>query len=147
MIKLYKNNGFLGFYKGFNSTILTRSGTFAYFGGQEYANVYLKSKHPERGLNNFEQFMTGGFAGTCYWLSIYPLDVIKNRMMSQPDIIPKKYPTILSCIKHIYQVDGIKGYFRGFVPCALRTFPANGTTFLALKLLLDFLHRFDDNFK
>jgi hypothetical protein len=61
MVKLVKNNGYLALFKGFNSTILTRSGAFAYFGGQEYANRYFLKKHPEKGLTNFEQFLSGGF--------------------------------------------------------------------------------------
>jgi solute carrier family 25 (mitochondrial carnitine/acylcarnitine transporter), member 20/29 len=78
-----------------------------------------------------------------YWMSIYPLDVVKNRMMSQPDTKPLKYPNVISCFKSIYQIDGIKGFFRGFVPCALRTFPANGSTWLALKFIKDYLDRLD----
>ena len=67
MIKLIKNNGIIGgLYKGFVPTILTRSGSSAYFGGQEYASLYFKNRHPNKPLTNMEQFLTGGFAGTWY---------------------------------------------------------------------------------
>ena len=66
--------------------------------------------------------------------------------MSQPDSKIRKYPTVLSCWKHIWKVDGLKGFTRGFVPCALRTLPANGATWVALKLARDFLEKFDGYF-
>ena len=84
--------------------------------------------------------------GTCYWIFAFPFDVVKNRMMSQPDSKIRKYPTVLSCWKHIWKVDGLKGFTRGFVPCALRTLPANGATWVALKLARDFLEKFDGYF-
>lgn len=55
----------------------------------------------------------------------------------------RKYPTVWSCFKSIWKVDGIKGFYRGFVPCALRTFPANGATWIALAYTQDLLAKLD----
>lgn len=147
--KLIKNNGILGLYKGFTSTVLTRINAFGYFGGQEYAKQYFvkRSGNVDYKLNSLEQFICGGVAGVCYWTTAFPFDVVKNRMMSQPDITPRKYPTVWSCVKHIYQVDGIKGFGRGFVPCAMRTLPANGITWLTLAWVTDILHKLDPIFE
>jgi len=140
--KLIKNNGIIhGMYNGFLSTVMTRWNCWAYFGGYEVGRNYFLKKNGK--ITNFEQFLVGGFAGTTYWMIALPFDTVKNRMMSQPDVKPRKYPTVWSCWKIIWKVDGLKGFFKGFTPCLLRTFPANGSTFLALKITNEFLSYFD----
>jgi hypothetical protein len=36
-------------------------------------------------------FVSGGFAATTLWCVAFPTDLIKNRMMSQPDVKPRRY--------------------------------------------------------
>jgi solute carrier family 25 (mitochondrial carnitine/acylcarnitine transporter), member 20/29 len=143
--KLVKNNGPSGLYKGLPSTLMTRVHCWAYFSGQEACRQYFVSKSGKENytLTVGEQFLTGGAAGTCYWLFAFPFDVVKNRMMSQADLKERKYPTVWSCWKHIWKVDGIKGFTRGFIPCALRTLPANGATWVVLKEMKEILEKFD----
>eukprot|EP00761_Pharyngomonas_kirbyi_P003337 gb/GECH01003341.1/.p1 GENE.gb/GECH01003341.1/~~gb/GECH01003341.1/.p1 ORF type:complete len:331 (+),score=89.64 gb/GECH01003341.1/:1-993(+) len=146
--KLIKNNGmFHGPFKGFTATIMTRASVASYFGGYELSTRWMRSKKQginktDSGtttLNSLEKFLCGGLAGTCYWLTAFPFDVVKNRISSQPDVVPLKYPSTRSCFRHIYQKEGIAGFWRGFVPCALRTFPANGATFVAFALVMECL--------
>jgi len=145
MRKLIRNNGvFRGLYNGLLPTIMTRMNCWAYFGGQEFARDYYIKKYGK--ITNSQQFITGGFAGTVYWIIAFPFDVVKNRIMSQPDVKPLKYPTVWSCWKQIYQVDGWRGFTRGFIPCAMRTVPANGLTFLALKMATDGLEYLEVKF-
>ena len=57
--------------------------------------------------------------------------MIKNRIMSQPDSRPLQYPSIVSCARQIYRAEAVRGFYRGFLPCILRSFPANGCALLA----------------
>jgi len=72
----------------------------------------------------------------CLWIFALPADCVKNRMMSQRDVIPRPYPTLFSCIQHIRRVEGLSGFYRGWIPCALRAFPTNGAAFVAAEFAL-----------
>lgn len=39
----------------------------------------------------------------------------------------------------VYRKDGIKGYYRGFVPCVLRAFPANAAALFMFERTLSLL--------
>jgi solute carrier family 25 carnitine/acylcarnitine transporter 20/29 len=39
----------------------------------------------------------------------------------------------------IYQTEGIKGFYKGFTPCLIRSIPANSSAFLAMELILNHL--------
>eukprot|EP01112_Ceratiomyxa_fruticulosa_P023969 TRINITY_DN944_c0_g2_i1.p1 TRINITY_DN944_c0_g2~~TRINITY_DN944_c0_g2_i1.p1 ORF type:complete len:310 (-),score=44.46 TRINITY_DN944_c0_g2_i1:78-1007(-) len=137
--QLIRNNGVIGgMYKGWFATVLQRTSLWAYFGGYELARRVLP-KREDGTLGVGASFLAGGAAGTGFWLTNYPFDVIKNRLMSQPDVKPRKYDGVIDCAKKIYKVDGIKGFFRGFTPTALRTFPANGATMITFNLAMRFL--------
>lgn len=56
--------------------------------------------------------------------------------MSQPDVKPRKYDTILECIKKVTATEGIKGWFRGFIPGLLRAFPTNGAALVVTEFML-----------
>ena len=78
----------------------------------------------------------GGTAGCCYWLTCYPIDVVKNKLMAQSDAKPI-YKSTSDCIKQIWKQEGYRGFFVGFSPCLIRSFPANGRykhVFLLLSL-------------
>jgi hypothetical protein len=36
--------------------------------------------------------VAGGLSGFCYWLSCYPMDVIKNKIQAAPDTKVPLYP-------------------------------------------------------
>jgi solute carrier family 25 carnitine/acylcarnitine transporter 20/29 len=63
--------------------------------------------------------------------------------MAQPmldsNVKTLKYPSIRSCIRHVLAVDGIRGFYKGYVPALLRSFPTNGAALLvfdsAMKIL------------
>ena len=54
-----------------------------------------------------------------------PIDVVKNKLMAQSDAKPI-YKSTSDCIKQIWKQEGYRGFFVGFSPCLIRSFPANG---------------------
>ena len=83
--------------------------------------------------------ISGGVAGTCFWLSNYPIDVIKNRIQASPDVKPPLYDGFVDCARKIYRKEGWRGFTRGLSVCLIRSLPANATTFLFLEIARKFL--------
>lgn len=62
-------------------------------------------------------------------------------MLAQPDApkAQRQYKSVVDCAQQIYARDGFKGFYRGFVPCLLRSAPTNGISFLAFELAMQYL--------
>jgi len=131
-----RNNGILGLYKGFSGTILFRSFVSVYFTSYEMCMQLLAPAQLATPLKNF---IAGGSAATALWLIAYPTDVIKNRLMAQPDVKPYLYNGVVDCVKKIYAKEGAIGFYRGFAPCIIRSFPANGAAFLSFEFVMRIL--------
>ena len=84
-------------------------------------------------------FVSGGMGANCLWLVAFPSDTVKNRMMAQADVKPRRWPTVRSCARHLWRTEGLKGFYRGFLPCLLRSFPTNGAAFVAAETVLSIL--------
>lgn len=71
-------------------------------------------------------FWAGGLSAQTFWLASFPFDVIKQRIMTDSlDKDKGRYKSWLQVWLSVWRQDGIKGYYRGFVPCFLRAFPTN----------------------
>lgn len=59
-----------------------------------------------------------------YWLPIFPFDTIKSTLQTD-NINPtqRKYKGLVHCASIMYKTGGIGAFYRGFVPCLLRSFP------------------------
>lgn len=137
--QLIKNNGIFGLYKGMSGSMIFRTFIAFYFTSyfiyKQQMNIYYNDVLPASLIN----FISGGMAANTFWTFALPADCIKNRMMAQPDVIPRLYPTVMTCVKAIWTVEGIGGFYRGIVPCALRSFPTNGAAFMTAELVLKYL--------
>ncbi|KAI8904199.1 mitochondrial carrier domain-containing protein [Powellomyces hirtus] len=122
--QLIRNNGIRGLYKGLSACLLFRSFFWVLWGSYEiYTQLLTSSSYVP---SNMIPFLAGGAAANTFWTISFPADVLKQRMMTQPDTYPRKYPTLLSCIQQTWRTEGVRGFYRGFVPCFLRSFPTNG---------------------
>ena len=52
--------------------------------------------------------VAGGIAGLAYWISIYPIDVVKSCIQSS------EKQSYMSVFRQLY---GTSGFFRGIFPC------------------------------
>eukprot|EP01084_Bolivina_argentea_P249618 417953_1 len=134
--QLIRNNGFTGLYKGMTGSLLFRSFIGIYFTSYVVIKAFFNDKFGETLPAPFINFISGGNAATCFWIFALPFDCVKNRMMSQRDLHPRPYPNVLSCLKCIYTVEGFTGFYRGWIPCAIRSFPTNGAAFVAAEFAL-----------
>eukprot|EP01024_Parvocaulis_polyphysoides_P000684 TRINITY_DN1017_c0_g2_i2.p1 TRINITY_DN1017_c0_g2~~TRINITY_DN1017_c0_g2_i2.p1 ORF type:complete len:358 (-),score=33.30 TRINITY_DN1017_c0_g2_i2:218-1258(-) len=131
--------GILGLFKGLNATLLREMpGNALYFGGYEGSKMYFAHI---RGLNSVNELdplslmIAGGIGGVAFWGVVYPTDVWKSRIQVD-DYHKPKYSGIIDCAQKVLKEEGIKGWYKGYMPCLMRSFPANAITFVVYELVI-----------
>jgi solute carrier family 25 (mitochondrial carnitine/acylcarnitine transporter), member 20/29 len=133
--RIVRSHGIGGLYSGFTSSLAFRSFFFFWWGSYDIFSKAFKRTSVSEPIGDF---LAGGLSAQVFWLGAFPLDAIKARIMTDSmggrlgDGVPK-YDSMRSAARSIYQQGGLKGFYRGFVPCFLRAFPANGTALLAFE--------------
>jgi solute carrier family 25 carnitine/acylcarnitine transporter 20/29 len=132
---VYRKDGLSrGIYRGFQPTVLCRMSNYAYFGSYIYFTDMVKKQ------NMYHKYISpiciGGVSGIVYWMSCYPMDVIKNTMQGSRF---KEHRNMVSIVQYIYTTKGIYGFTRGFLPCILRSFPANAAAFTGYEITIQML--------
>jgi len=94
-------------------------------------------KEENRKISNVIIYMiSGGIAGVGSVSITYPTDVIRRRLHLQGfDKNVPKYDGIIDCIRKIYKVEGIYGYYRGLGACYMKLFPAVSIQFTIMEYL------------
>jgi len=121
--KIYSQHGLRGLYHGLGSTLLFRTFFFFWWGSYDlFTDYFNKNTNLSTPMVNF---FAGGLSAQMFWITSYPSDVVKQRIMTD-ELGPKRqFPRWRDAAKQIYRERGLAGYWRGFVPCFLRAFPAN----------------------
>ncbi|CCH59086.1 hypothetical protein TBLA_0B02440 [Henningerozyma blattae CBS 6284] len=78
----------------------------------------------------------GALSGTCLWLMVYPIDVIKSVIQTDTLKNPKYKNSMLVATKQLYAKGGLSSFFKGFTPTMLRAAPANAATFATFELAM-----------
>ncbi|KAI0096063.1 mitochondrial carrier [Nemania sp. FL0031] len=134
--KIYGAHGVRGVYKGLAATLLFRAFFFFWWGSYDVFSRLLRER------TNLSapavNFWAGGVSAQVFWLTSYPSDVVKQRIMTDPmggklnDGTPR-FRNWKEAAQAVYREGGVKGYWRGFVPCFLRAFPANAMALVAFE--------------
>lgn len=130
----------MGAYQGIIPTLWRNApANAAWYGVYEWArNAQLKEGQSKSSLSNLQVVIAGGAGGLAYWLSIYPIDVIKSTIQSDhTDPKQRKYHGMLDASRKIMVEHGAPGFFRGIAPCLARAIPANAATFVAYEKVMD----------
>lgn len=136
-------NGVRGPFQGLSATLLRNIpanavyfGSFECFKGLACDRYNCKSSD----LSVPALFGMGGLAGSLYWALLFPADVIKSKMQS--DSIAKgerTYKTIAGSVRSLYKEGGMGVFYRGFVPCMLRSTPANGIMLMTVDKVRNYI--------
>jgi len=118
MRKIYRKDGFRGFYKGLHVNLMQVPMAQVYLSVFESSKQYLSKHHPKLGVDA-TFFIAGGTASTVAQSIATPLDVIAqyqqvrtaSNVASNENITSQRTFTI---VKQLFQTDGIKGFYRGF---------------------------------
>ncbi|KAI0036126.1 mitochondrial carrier domain-containing protein [Vararia minispora EC-137] len=80
---------------------------------------------------------SGATGGLAYWLSSYPLDVVKSRVqLRETPPVGRPWTYIAAELRAIIAESGFSGLFRGLTPSCLCSIPAAGSTFAAYELTI-----------
>ncbi|KAI1125141.1 mitochondrial carrier [Nemania abortiva] len=134
--KIYGAHGVRGVYKGLAATLLFRSFFFFWWGTYDIFSRLLRERTSlsAPAVN----FWAGGLSAQVFWLTSYPSDVVKQRIMTDPmggklnDGTPR-FRNWREAAQAVYREGGARGFWRGFLPCFLRAFPANAMALVAFE--------------
>ena len=128
---IIRNEGISGLYKGWGITcaraaILTGSQLGTYDSVKN--NIFINTFNIEEGfLLHFFSAMTAAVAAVT---ACNPLDVVKTRYMADKIGL---YKNPVHCIVHTYQVDGVKGFMKGWTPAYIRLGPHSVASFILIE--------------
>ena len=142
----FRINGALAPFQGFSATVLRNTPAFSvYFGSFEiFKDTFSEQLGCARkDLPVTHIFAAGGLAGVLYWGGLYPFDIIKSTIQSD-SMVPKErtFTTVPQTIGKLYADGGLIRFYRGFVPCILRSVPANGAMLLTVDIVSDILKKY-----
>jgi hypothetical protein len=149
VIRIYKYEGFAGFYSGLSATLCVAVPSFS-ISYMVYGSLKEYVLDDER-FSNFRKIdntsdnatmtipatlLCGAASGSLTAIITYPMDVTRRRMQIQAQYVPVSQR--MSASKHIKQiinVEGFKGLYRGILPELLKVTPFVGSTFLVYEVL------------
>ncbi|ETW01593.1 hypothetical protein H310_06233 [Aphanomyces invadans] len=124
MTKIYRTEGFRGFLKGVGPNV-----TRGFIVNAAELGVYdqVKTSLISHGIVNeggigatFGASLFAGFAGAA---ASNPVDVLKTRLMTQPSGTSALYTGMISCARRTFQEEGVKAFYKGFIPNWMRKAP------------------------
>ncbi|ODV59722.1 mitochondrial carrier [Ascoidea rubescens DSM 1968] len=130
--KIVGSSGIRGLYSGLFSTMVFRTNFLFWWGSYEIFTTQLR-QHTH--LSDVAvNFWSGGLSATVFWVFAYPADVVKQVVMTDSPTSPR-HATWAAAVAHVYRTRGWRGFFRGFVPSILRSFPANAAALAAFEFV------------
>ncbi|XP_068922380.1 solute carrier family 25 member 45 [Petaurus breviceps papuanus] len=141
MIKTYRQESVLGFFKGMSFPIGSVAVVNSVIFGTYSNSLLLLScaSHQERKAHPPDYghvFVAGSISGFVQAYCLAPFDLIKVRLQNQteprarPGVVPPQYRGPLHCARTILQEEGPQGLFRGAWALVLRDTPTMGLYFL-----------------
>lgn len=139
--EIISTQGVRGVYRGFGITLLRECQAYGvWFLSYEALILWVQKKRrysKREDISTPELLLSGALAGNMLWLSSYPLDVIKSNIQSDGFGANSKYNgSIVQASKAIYISGGLRGFWKGIVPCLIRAFPCSAGTFAAVETAL-----------
>ena len=137
--RILRAHGFYGLYHGLAATLLFRSFFFFWWSSYEILTRLL-TNHTSLSAPSIN-FWAGGLSAQVFWLTSYPSDVVKQRIMTDPlggslGDGNRQYHRWKDAAQALWRKDGLRGYWRGFLPCFLRAFPANAVALVAFESVM-----------
>ncbi|XP_046391154.1 calcium-binding mitochondrial carrier protein SCaMC-1-B isoform X1 [Ischnura elegans] len=136
---MLKEGGIRGLWRGNGINVLKIAPESAIkFMAYEQAKRIIRNNSC-RDLSIYERFVAGSVAGGVSQTVIYPLEVLKTRLALRKT---GQYRGILDAAKKIYRKEGLKSFYRGYVPNLLGIIPYAGIDLAVYETLKNhYLHR------
>lgn len=127
---LLRSHGIPGLFHGLSSSLLFRTFFFFWWGSYDIITRLLAT-HTNLSTPAVN-FWAGGLSAQVFWLTSYPSDVVKQRIMTD-DLDHRRYRNWVDAVKQVYREGGVARFWRGFLPAFLRAFPANAAALVAFE--------------
>lgn len=143
--KIIQRDSVKGLYRGLSSPMMSVSFINAILFGV-YGNVQRRSSDPESLMTHF---CAGAGSGLVQTLICSPMELVKSRLQVQHDMPDAKikHAGPLSCLKHIWKTEGLRGVYRGFGITVVRDVP--GEIYIKrtieMQILTDLIYKFQDS--
>lgn len=120
---MLKEGGVASFWRGNGINVLKIAPESAIkFAAYEQVKALIR-QNETRPMTIYERFAAGACAGGISQTTIYPLEVLKTRMALRKT---GQYSSIVDAALKIYTNEGIKSFYRGYVPNMLGIIPYAG---------------------
>jgi len=144
-VKMYKEEGFYGFFKG-NLTNVIR---IAPYSAVQFLAFEKYKAFVSNYISNFQEILllSGGMAGITALISTYPLDLVRTRLTVQTS--GEKYKGIIHTFKTVIKEEGFFGLYKGVFTSALGIAPyvaINFTVYENLKAIILHNEKYKFNF-
>ena len=138
--EIYKTNGFKGLFKANSITLLHASLEQALrFGIIDYSKKHLQDK--QGNISPVNLLKIGVFTGILSTLFLFPLEVVRIRIVSMTDNVKVSVP---SKFKKIFSNQGIRGFYSGFIPHLFQVLPSGSLHVVLYNSLKKILASDDD---
>lgn len=107
--QLLSQHGIRGLYHGLSATLFFRS--FFFFWWSSYAVLTRELRNRTSLSEGAINFWAGGLSAQVFWLTCYPSDVVKQRIMTD-DLDNRRYRNWMQAAKAVYKDAGWRGYWR-----------------------------------
>jgi len=84
---------------------------------------HIKSNFCDENPTNMQRFFAGATAGAVSQTIIYPMEVIKTRMVLRAT---GQYSNSFDLIRQVYRQEGLRSFGRGYIPTVIGIFPYAG---------------------
>ncbi|EDO38453.1 predicted protein [Nematostella vectensis] len=127
LTQTYTTNGFTGLFRG-NSATMMRVVPYAsiQFTSHEQYKKLLRIDEGKGALPPVRRFVAGSLAGMTAALLTYPLDMVRARLAITQK---KKYTGLINAFTRIYRDEGMRTFYRGYVPTLIGIMPYAGISF------------------
>lgn len=93
------------------------------FTAYEQIKSVIRGRNESRTLRVHERFVAGSLAGATAQTAVYPMEVLKTRLTLRKT---GQYSGIADCAKQILQREGVRAFYKGYVPNMLSIVPYAG---------------------
>jgi len=148
---MWNEGGVIAFYKGYTPAMLSLAPFIAvnfatfdtlkglYYSNKSYSKQELKDRNPLVVLS------LGAISGIVAQSICYPLDTVRRRMQTKSTVIVdgkvslNYYRNTPTAFLTILREEGVKGFYKGMVPNALKVMPNNALRFAIYETLKNWL--------
>ena len=143
LAKIFREEGFRGFYKG-NGVNVFR--VIPYVGTQfmcfdKYKKICMSVRHPGDAAANLlpvEKLCVGASAGATSVMVTYPMDLVRGKLTVQGGVVNTQYRGMVDCARQTVAEGGVAALYRGMTPNMIGIMPYVGINYLTYETIKEY---------